>query len=75
VKLRSQNPFDPPLANPNFFAEPADLEALPDGLERVCDIAAQPAMQSLVKGEARPGPEVTTREQLRDYARATTTST
>jgi choline dehydrogenase len=75
VKLRSKDPFELPLADPNFYAEPADLEVLLDGLEQVRDIARQPALQSLVKGEARPGPDLTSRQQLREYARATTTST
>jgi choline dehydrogenase len=74
VTLRSTNPFDLPLANPNFYMEPADLENLIDSIEQVRHIGAQPALTSVVKGEARPGQDLTSREQLRQYARATTTS-
>lgn len=72
VKLRSSNPFDKPLLDPQVFAEPRDLETFIDSIEPLRTIAAQPAMRKFVKGVVQPGPESTSREQLRQFARAAT---
>ena len=72
LKLHSSDPFDKPLLDPQVFAESRDLETFIDSIEPLRAIAAQPAMRKYVKGEAQPGPEFTSREQLREFARATT---
>ena len=74
VTLRSTNPFDLPLLDPQFFAEPYDLEVLVDSVEPLRAIAAQAALRKFVKRQAQPGPELKTREELRRFARATTDS-
>lgn len=75
LKLRSSNPFDKPLLDPQYFAEDRDLETAVDSIEPLRAIASQPAMRKYVKAEALPGPARTTREQLRAYARATSGTT
>ena len=57
-----------PLIDPNFWADPYDLEMSLRGLEMARDILRQPALKPYVKREALPGSDVTTRDDLFDYA-------
>jgi len=47
VSLRSNNPLDKPLIQPNFLSESEDLEILLKGLDVSLGIANSPAMQSI----------------------------
>lgn len=74
VSLRSTDPASSPLIDPRYFAEPDDLEVLVDNLLQIREIGEQPALRSLHTGEVRPGPDVRTRDDVRDYIRSTTVS-
>ncbi|RJQ75400.1 choline dehydrogenase [Pseudonocardiaceae bacterium YIM PH 21723] len=74
VKLRSADPAAPLYLDPKVFSDPRDVETLVDNLEMLRDVATQPALKEWTKGEAVPGPALSSREQLRDHARATVVS-
>jgi choline dehydrogenase len=72
VRLRSADPRDTPLINFHYFQEGNDpegddLESVAAGVELVRRIMAR--VPSLVDKELLPGPEVRTREQVRQYVR------
>ncbi|MFZ0498944.1 MAG: GMC family oxidoreductase N-terminal domain-containing protein [Steroidobacteraceae bacterium] len=69
VRLRSSDPLAPPLIDPNYLAEQADLEHTVAGLEVCRDIMRQPAMAKLISREYAPAPELRSREELAQYAR------
>ncbi|WP_369372688.1 GMC family oxidoreductase [Streptomyces sp. cg36] len=74
VRLRSADPAAPLVLDPRVFSDPRDLETLVDNLEMLRDIAAQGALKEWNDGEVLPGPDSTTRDQLRDHVRATVVS-
>ncbi len=55
VSLRSPNPFDPPIINPNYLQAPADLAVLKASVQLSRKIANAPAFQELNVGEVIPG--------------------
>ncbi|WP_247630611.1 GMC family oxidoreductase [Microbacterium croceum] len=71
IRLASPDAAVPPLTDPNVFADERDLEAMVDAIELVRGVGAHAAFAPFRKAEFAPGPEVTTREQLRDFARRT----
>ena len=69
VRLQSADPKAPPVIDPNYWAEPYDLEMSLRGFELAREIMAQPAFRSYLKREHLPGAAVRTREELEAYAR------
>jgi choline dehydrogenase-like flavoprotein len=69
VKLQSADPAASPLIDPNYFAEPYDLECSIRGCELTREIAAQPALRSYIRREHLPGTAVRSRSDLEAYAR------
>ena len=67
ITLQSNNPFDPPLIQANYFDDNTELEALVKGVKVGRDILSQPAMKPFVKVEEVPGKEVKTDEQIRQF--------
>jgi len=49
LRLRTADPNTPPEIQPNFLAEPADVDALAAGVELGLDIASQHAYRDLIK--------------------------
>ena len=70
VKLRSANPADAPLIDPNSFAEPYDLDRHIDGIKITQEVGRTRSMQKFVTSEHFPGPAVKTRSDYEDIARA-----
>ena len=68
VRLASADPREAPLIDPGFWTEPGDIELSLRGLQMARDILRQPALKPFVRREAVPGPEITSREDLFDYA-------
>ena len=69
VTLRSADPSDHPLIDPNVLTEPEDVESMLAGMELAREIAhSGPYAQSLGK-ELFPGPDVTDRQALEDDLR------
>jgi choline dehydrogenase len=69
IRLASADAATPPLVDPNIFADERDLEAMVDAIELVREVGAQAAFEPYRKSEFAPGAAVTTRDELRDYAR------
>ncbi|HEY0920710.1 GMC family oxidoreductase, partial [Devosia sp.] len=70
VTLRSADPAAPPVIDPNFLADPIDLERTVDALEIGREIMAQHAISRVLAEEFQPGPRLAGRAELADYARA-----
>lgn len=69
LRLASADAATPPLVDPNIFSDERDLEAMVDAIELVREVGAQEAFEPYRKSEFSPGPALTTRDELRDYAR------
>jgi choline dehydrogenase len=72
ITLRSADPDAPPKIEHLLLGDEDDVAQLVDGLEIARKIMTEPAIAAHVKGEVRPGAELTTREQLGFYVRAAT---
>jgi choline dehydrogenase-like flavoprotein len=69
VKLRSANPEDKPIVDPNFLADPYDLKTSAEGVKISREIMNQPSMQKYVKREHFPGKDIKTQADFEAYAR------
>jgi choline dehydrogenase len=69
VTLRSADPADPPRVDPNFWAEPYDLEMSLRGFELTREVMSQPALRKYVRGEHLPGEQAKTRDEIVAYAK------
>jgi choline dehydrogenase-like flavoprotein len=69
VTLQSADPTAPPVIDPNYWAEPYDLEMSLRGFALTREIMAQPAFRKYVRREHLPGVEAQTRADLEAYAR------
>ena len=56
MKLRSANPADAPVVNPNYLQAPADVAVFVRALEIIRSIAGTRAFSDLNGGELAPGP-------------------
>lgn len=70
VTLASGNPRDAPLIDPNSFAEPYDLDRHIDGIKITQEVGRTRSMMKFVDRELFPGPNVKTRADYEDAARA-----
>lgn len=69
LRLASTDPAAQPLVDPNILADPYDLEALCDAIEMCRDIGGQAALDDWRRREVAPGPDATTRDDVRAFAR------
>lgn len=69
VGLKSANPDDQPLIDPNFLGEPEDMDLLVEGVKIMRRITAQPAFDGYRGAEDAPGPEVQSDDEIRGYVR------
>ncbi len=69
VRLRSADPAEHPLIDPNYLADPYDRRMAVAGLKLAREVMAQPAFAPLLEKERMPGPDVTTDEGLNEYVR------
>ena len=69
VTLRSSNPADHPIVDPNSFAEPYDLERHIDALKITQAVGQTRSMRRYVASELFPGPGCKTRQDYIDAAR------
>ena len=71
VRLRSADPFDKPVVDNNYLAEPDDLRMEILGLRFARDILAQKPISSRITHEMLPGKGVTSDEDLGAHCRRT----
>ncbi|MBD9448495.1 GMC family oxidoreductase N-terminal domain-containing protein [Rhizobium sp. RHZ01] len=69
VTLRSSDPRDLPLVDPNFLSDPDDLRISVEGVKISCEIMRQASLQKYVKTIHFPDPNVRTQADFEDYAR------
>ncbi len=65
VTLRSANPLDPPVINPNYLQAPADVQAFVKVIETIRAFANTPAFHDLNETELAPGPDANLEEFIR----------
>lgn len=68
VRLASADPAQAPLIDPNYWADPHDLEMSLRGLEMAREILSQPSLKSFVRREVLPGADKMSRADLFEYA-------
>jgi choline dehydrogenase len=69
VALQSNNPLDPPIVDPNSFAEPYDIERAGDAIEISCEIGRAKAFSKYVARRHLPGDDCRTKADYRNFAR------
>ncbi len=69
VVLRSANPADAPVIDPNFLDDPYDLRISTEGVRASREIMNQPALAKYVRKEHFPGEGVRSQAELEDYVR------
>jgi choline dehydrogenase len=74
VRLRSANPDDDALINPNWLSDPSDQARLLSAMKYLRRIAATAPLADVIREERQPGPAVQSDEQLLSYMRRTTES-
>jgi choline dehydrogenase len=67
VRLNDADPRTPPAVEHGFFSDPADVDVVVEGLERLRELAATPGVRRFVAREREPEPGAA----LRDHAHAT----
>jgi choline dehydrogenase-like flavoprotein len=69
LRLRSANPEDKPLIDPHYLEDPYDMQVLVTGIRLAREIANSEPLQGYLRGEATPGPEVKSDDDLRAAVR------
>lgn len=65
LRLRSTDPDEAPHIDPNYLAEPRDVQTLIEGVGLTREIMADPAIAGEVTGELHPAEDAATEAQLR----------
>ena len=68
VDIRSSNPADAPLIQPNYLSHPQDLRVAADAIRLTRRIVAAPALSAFKPVEYLPGDALQTEEQLHEAA-------
>ena len=71
VKLRSANPLDEPLIDPNYLDQQKDLFDLVKGVGVMREVMEQKAIRKFVKGELGDWKQAITKDQIIDAIRKT----
>jgi choline dehydrogenase-like flavoprotein len=69
VTLRSADPRDTPIVDPNFLAEPDDLRISTEGVKLSREIFLQPSLQKYIKTIHFPDHNTKTQSDFESYAR------
>ncbi|PRH87883.1 alanine-phosphoribitol ligase [Labrys okinawensis] len=68
VRLRSADPADHPLIDPNYWSDPYDKAMSLEGLRMAREILRQKALAPFILAERMPGPDKVSEADLSDYA-------
>lgn len=71
VRLRSANPFDKPLVDNNYLADPEDMRLEIAGLRKAREILQQQPLAGRISFEMLPGKDVTETDALAQHCRRT----
>ncbi|NBA94810.1 GMC family oxidoreductase [Pseudomonas sp. R5(2019)] len=69
VTLRSSDPLQPPLIDPNYISDPYDLHVSVEGIKLSREILSQSSLSKYIKAEHFPGSRVKTQADYEAYAR------
>ena len=69
ILARSKDAAEHPAIRPNVFSAPRDMEAMLSGIRQARQIFSSPAWTRLSVGELRPGPNLSSDDELADYVR------
>lgn len=69
VRLNGPDPETPLAIEHGFLADPADAEAVAEGIDALRELAASPELGPYIAEEVRPGPDVSSLEHARETAR------
>lgn len=75
LTLRSANPFDYPLLQPNYLAAEDDVRTFVDGIRFVRKLAQTKAFADYIKAEVAPGIDIQSDAELAEYIRETVGTT
>lgn len=64
VRLRSADPRSEPAMTFNYFSDPAEMDSMVAGIERVREIAGSAALHGLTTRELHPGAGTTSRSEI-----------
>ena len=67
VRLKSADPADHPLIDPNYWADPYDRAMSIEGLRMAREIFHQKALAPFILAERQPGPDIVSEAELADY--------
>jgi choline dehydrogenase len=74
VRLAGADPSEPPLIDPNYLQDPADVARMVAGLRLARQIGETAALKPLREQELFPGEDAQTDEQLHAYLQSTLTT-
>ena len=74
LRLQSADPAAAPLIDPNYLATEADRQSMRDGFALARETLAQEAFRPFDAGEAVPGPDCKTRDEIDAFIRSHTAS-
>lgn len=69
VRLRSSNPADAPLVDPNYLGHPDDLKTSVEGVKLSVEMFQQKSLQKYIRRIQFPDSNVKTQKDFEDYAR------
>ncbi|MFK3664148.1 GMC family oxidoreductase [Ochrobactrum teleogrylli] len=69
ITLRSSNPADEPLIDPNYHGEECDRNMSLTSIETTREILSQPAIAKYIKIERLPGPDAKSKQDIMAYVR------
>jgi choline dehydrogenase-like flavoprotein len=69
VRLRSADPADMPIVDPNFLADPDDLKTSVEGVRISREIFSQHSLQKYMRAIRFPDDSVKTQQEYEAYAR------
>jgi choline dehydrogenase len=69
IALRSTNPTEAPIIQPNYFADEADMQVLVEGVKFARKLGAARAFAPFHDKEMYPGPQVQSDEEIAEYIR------
>ena len=69
VRARSTDPFEDPIIQPNYLVHPMDRRVLIAGIRLARKLLHTPELAPYFDGDALPGPEGRSDDELLDYAR------
>jgi choline dehydrogenase len=70
LRLRSADPDDPPVVEPDYLAVQADVDALRGAVDQARRVAAQPSLARYVREELNPGPQCREPAAIEQWIRA-----